>query len=1108
MSAAAAPWSVKGIDPKAREVAKDLARRSGMTLGEWLNTMIMDDEDDGVQPLPRRPHAAEMIDRRGRSRRVDDAYDLQGRGFDRDEEMLHRVAASVDAIAARLEAAERRSTVAIQGVDQAVAGLVRKMEAQDQQAGTVGRRVEDISDELKEGHKRLRRFEQEAGPKTAESITKIEQALGGLAGRLYDMEERQRSGLNEVRQRLEGFEQADIAGRTDTAVAALTSRLYDLEERNRAHGQTLLARLDAVEASARSAPAPSAPAATPSVGPELLARVGERLDAAQGQTTEALRSLERSFAGLDQRLRATETRVEPEGAREAAQFEKLAETLSRQVDANRIEMMRRLETAESEGRLVRIETAVQSLGEQARVVEQRAAEGIDAMGREVLRIAKNLDRRIHGFEDRVQGSEARVQGAEAGVQAVEGRIHGIEDRVRNVELGVKNVELGVKTTEAGVQGVEARLQGAETGLNGVVTAVDARLARLEKTLTETLSDKISNDMSRYGQAIDHRLNRADDQHAIALEKLGVEISRISDRLTDRIAQSERKSAQALEDISRRMSEGSDRIEQRYDRASGELAERMRMSEERTSKLLAQARGNLEQRAAAGAEGLSSFAIAETAARPDTVTAQPDWRAAAFPNEGFAEPAYDTAPGGAGWSIDPLAADLAPFPDASNFEPEAEPEPSFDSLPRRIETAQVTPEPEPEPETPAPEPIELAATEPLAAEPPAAEPQATEPQEPVRFGAATSPFGGFGGADVSDALEATAQAAPAPNVFSSVLPEDPPADRTFDDGDDDFAAETEFVDMRRLRPSANASATTSAAASSTSKAINAARAAMSAPTAELQPTRSGFGLGGVFKKGGKSRLQERLDKQAARDGGTAKKAFLASITGMAVIGGLYATGRLTGHDMLNVGQMFAGEAEATPLAALALSSDAVVDASPTSTTEAQTLFAQATEQLDRGDAAGVRTLTRAANLGEPQAQLKLAGLYQSGENGVTADPEESRLWARRAAEGGDARGMHAFGMYLFDGVGGARNRPEALNWLVKAANRGLVDSQYNVARIYENGDEGIAPNPVQAYRWYLIASRAGDPQAQSAVDRLAPMLPAAQRQTARAQAEAFALEPLA
>ncbi len=49
-----APWSVKGIDPKAREIAKDLARRSGMTLGEWLNQMILDDgaPEEAATPRP------------------------------------------------------------------------------------------------------------------------------------------------------------------------------------------------------------------------------------------------------------------------------------------------------------------------------------------------------------------------------------------------------------------------------------------------------------------------------------------------------------------------------------------------------------------------------------------------------------------------------------------------------------------------------------------------------------------------------------------------------------------------------------------------------------------------------------------------------------------------------------------------------------------------------------------------------------------------------------------------------------------------------------------------------------------------------------------------
>ncbi len=986
-AAAAAPWSVKGIDPKAREVAKDLARRSGMTLGEWLNTMIMEDgdEDDGVQPLPRRPHASESFERRGRSRRLDDAYEMEGRGYraSSSDDTLQRVAASVDAIAARLEAAERRSTIAIQGVDQAVSGLVRRLEAQDQQAGVHARRIDDISDELKEGHRRLRAFEREVGPKSAETLSKVEQALGTLAGRLYDMEERQRTGFAETRQKLEGFE------KTDTAVAALTSRLYDIEERQRAGSQTLIQRIEAVEKAAGGG-----------AGTELLAQVGQRLDAAQGQTTQALKSLERAFAGLDQRLRAAESRVEPESAREAARFEKLAETLSRQVETNRTEMMRRLETAESEGRMTRIEAAVQSLGEQARAAEQRSAQGIDAMGREVLRIAQNLDGRV----DRIE------------------------------------------------------------------TAGGARLDKFEAALTKTVSEKIEHDMGRYGQAIEHRLTRAEDQNAIALEKLGTEITRISDRLADRIAQSERKSAQALEDIGRRLGESSERIEQRYDRASGELAERMRLSEERTAALLAEARESLDQRLAQPAP-----------ATPDPVPspragdfAQPDWRSTAFPGEpDFA--AADTPVDG--WSIDPLSADLEPFP-AAPEDPTEPPSDSFDALPRRIEPA----------------------------------------SEPAPFGAAGGAFGSFGGADVSDALDAIAEIEPAPASYAAMAAtpdrviEGQTLDaQAFDGGPDDYAAETEFVDPRRLRASM-ASGAAAGRAASTRDAIQAARAAMNEPAAAAPAApRVSFGLG--LKKGGKSRLQERLDKQAQRDG-TVKKTFIASITGMAVVGGLYATGRLTGYDVADLGQVLSGatpnEAGSGPLAALAIlpTGDAPIDAAPADLTEAQTLYAQAVEQLDRDDPSGIETLTRAANLGEPQAQLKLAGLYQTGEAGLEVDEAESRLWARRAAEGGDARGQHAYGMYLFDGVGGERDRAEALNWLKQAADQGLVDSQYNVARIYENGDEGIAPDPAQAYRWYLIAARAGDPQAQSAVDRLSPTIPAAARQTARAQAEAFALEPLA
>ena len=48
-----APWSVKGIDPQAREIAKDLARRSGQTLGEWINSMIIEGGKGEAAPAAR-----------------------------------------------------------------------------------------------------------------------------------------------------------------------------------------------------------------------------------------------------------------------------------------------------------------------------------------------------------------------------------------------------------------------------------------------------------------------------------------------------------------------------------------------------------------------------------------------------------------------------------------------------------------------------------------------------------------------------------------------------------------------------------------------------------------------------------------------------------------------------------------------------------------------------------------------------------------------------------------------------------------------------------------------------------------------------------------------
>ena len=975
---AAAPWSVKGIEPKAREIAKDLARRSGMTLGEWLNTMILEDEDDGVTPLPRRSHAAEAIERRGRARRLDDAYEAdagrlagQGRSSDRPayrdagrdparDEVLHRVAASVDAIASRLEAAERRSTMAIQGVDQAVAGLLRRIDTQDQDAAAQAGRIDDIVDELREGTRRLRAFEKEVGPRTAEAF-----------------------------------------GKTETSIAAVTSRLYDIEERQRVAGLELRQRMDAVEKAAAQVP-------NAALSADAMSQISARLDRAQAETTEALRGLERTFAGLDHRLQTAETQVALDGGR----FEKLAETLTRQVEDGRKDIMRqvgegrdavlrrveekqadymrRVDAVDADNRLARIERAVAAIDSRADSVERRSVEAVDTMGREIVRIAQNLN----------------------------GRIGSVERATTTFDF---------------------------------------------EALGRDITARVDRDMGRFAQVIEQRLTRSDDQNALALEKLGGEISRISDRLADRIIQSERRSAQAVDDITRRLDESSERSDQRLERSSGEMAERIRLSEERTARLLEEARERLAEREAAMAPTAVQLPPAAVVASP-ALAAFPtaiegDWRAAAFPTDDFG---FEDD----GWTQAPL-----PVPPAVDLQPALEPE------------AEPEPEPEPEPVAVAAGPNVTEAAEIVHAEgseqpvPEVVVPrmQSPEPRDtaPV-FGKSTA-FSSFGGADVSDALE--------PAIL--------------DDVDDDFGGDTDFVDERSIRASMASSAAAGRAAS-TRSTIEAARAAMNAPVAEEPVAKRGF------RRGGKSKLQERLDKQATRENSTVRKALLASVIGAAAVGGIISTLRLTGMEFTLPG--VDSTDEALPMAAMALS-PTLDTANAITAPETIALYETGLELLDAGDEAGLASLTEAANLGYAPAQLKLIGLYQTGDAGVPQDETESRLWARRAAEGGDPRGMHAYGMYLYDGVGGDRSRAEALRWLTRAAERGLVDSQFNAAKIYEAGDEGIPADPAKALTWYMIAAQSGDGQAQAAVDRLAPTVSPASRTAARTTAKAFTTEAL-
>lgn len=62
LSTKEAPWSIRGVPPEAREAAKIAARRSGMSLGDWVGRALQEQAKESLQGnLPPAPRQEELL---------------------------------------------------------------------------------------------------------------------------------------------------------------------------------------------------------------------------------------------------------------------------------------------------------------------------------------------------------------------------------------------------------------------------------------------------------------------------------------------------------------------------------------------------------------------------------------------------------------------------------------------------------------------------------------------------------------------------------------------------------------------------------------------------------------------------------------------------------------------------------------------------------------------------------------------------------------------------------------------------------------------------------------------------------------------------------------
>lgn len=155
---------------------------------------------------------------------------------------------------------------------------------------------------------------------------------------------------------------------------------------------------------------------------------------------------------------------------------------------------------------------------------------------------------------------------------------------------------------------------------------------------------------------------------------------------------------------------------------------------------------------------------------------------------------------------------------------------------------------------------------------------------------------------------------------------------------------------------------------------------------------------------------------------------------------------------------------------------------------------------------IALIRKAATKGQPAAQYRLAKFYETGE-GVTRDAEMARQLTERAARSGNRIAMHDLALYYAEGKGDVtEDISTAGKWFEKAAERGVVDSQFNLGVLYESG-QGLPKNIQEAFFWYSIASKQGDQFAQERVAVLSPQLSAEDSQRLEARIEKFVPIPV-
>ncbi|MBI1358947.1 MAG: hypothetical protein GC155_01550 [Alphaproteobacteria bacterium] len=1083
------PWSIKGIDPRARSAARELAQRRGVTLGQYLNSLLLEEEAvrvDGVEVADlNAPEAA--------------------------PEEMRRMSAEIDQLAQKIEASQARAARAMAGVDKSILGVMGKLDVSNraQLAGLerVSRAVTEIEATQSALRSRIETMEAEGGgAQTLEGLRALEASLARLAETvnesnaakareqaefhdLFDKKVNRVTGrIDQIEQQVQAAEHRVDGALDRIAEAANRFELFEnkternaadsnwrmeraLEtsvQRSRSMSKELLDRVDGIEEKTRDA--------INSLG-DAVNRITQRISQAERDSGAALKALERSVTSLDDKVAKA-----PDGADVAEikslfeqRLESLADDLSRPIHAVRADVERKVEEAlrsNQPEKIERLERTIRDLQQRLQEAESRQAGAVETISAQVDRMSRAVDERLRAVESRPD--ERSIEDVRREMlrlaDTIDARIDQIENSSRNTAAGIDRLSGEIGRTsgliDERIQDSERRSAAAIDAVGEQVGVMAERLQRRHDENVQRLGDRIeevrnaelsSEDFNRFAQTFDDRVRESERRSAEAIGQIGEQVARAAERLqnqhleslrmletrlTDSGRQHESRLQDALTDMSRRMDE---------------IGEQSTMALNPVHKTVS----SLARRLAAVEDGVQMEvkAPSRTVEPPMSDLSIPGLPVPELPDDfefldDFADPeAKSVDPAVAAGLVEPATVVEEETHDIVGVEP-----PPFDRTP----DAQLFGKDEP---------------------PPAQE----------AAGAMNAPDAAT---DIEDLLDTDdvlldPEEAPGDEIFAD-LPEDDP-----ETSGPDYLAEARRAAMqgRRVplatqapakdkRPIgrgpliASAALAVAVAGGGAWSVMRGKQDAAPDTFTKLDPASPQVAEGDpkaaaavLFGEDHVSVEHDSLAPAASADAGSkpadnvfddtppwkgaTKPASSAAIAPQSSTGTAAETATA------------AASPPPSPAVPTITLEEAVAQGDPIALHDKAVLLLQTSDK-----ARGVSLMKEAAGKGLVMAEYRLAKLYEKGE-GAPRDMAASRKWTEQAAMGGNIKAMHDLAVFYAEGDAGPQSYAAAVEWFRQAADLGLVDSQYNLAVLYEQG-LGVSEDKSEAAYWFEVAAKSGDP----------------------------------